>query len=423
MKVKTIKAFAILSVAVFVLSLTSSEALATNGYFSHGYGTQSKAMAGVGVALPLNTMDAASNPATMVFLGNRYDVAVSLFNPNREYTITGNPSMMEGTFGLAPGTVESDTKTFFIPSLGANWMLNPQSSFGLSIFGNGGMNTDYDTNTFWGTTPTGVNISQLFVSGTYARKINDNHGLGISAIFAYQYFSADGLEAFGGFSTDASKLTGNDNSNSTGFGFRVGYMGYILPNLSLGASYQSKIYMSEFDDYAGLFAEKGDFDIPANWTVGLAYNATDALTFAVDVQQVLYSGIKSINNPMNPTDFQQGILLGSDDGAGFGWDDMMVYKFGVQYAAIPSWTFRAGYSFGEQPIPESEVMFNILAPGVIEQHITFGLSKMVGEKEVSLSVMHAFSNSISGANPMEVPGQQEIELKMDQWEVEIGFAF
>jgi len=33
---------------------------------------------------------------------------------------------------------------------------------------------------------------------------------------------------------------------------------------------------------------------------------------------------------------------------------------------------RAGYSHGKQPIPTNETQFNVLAPGVIEDHVTLG---------------------------------------------------
>ncbi len=116
--------------------------------------------------------------------------------------------------------------------------------------------------------------------------------------------------------------------------------------------------------------------------------------------------------------------LGSKGAAGFGWDDMTVYKIGAQISITPGWTWRAGFSFGDQPIPESEVMFNILAPGVIEQHLTFGLTKSVGEnKELNFVIMRAFSHSVKEDNPLEAPGQQTIELKMDQWEFGVGLTF
>jgi len=407
--------FAILIVMVVI----TSNIYATNGYFSHGYGTQHKALAGVGVALPLNSLTAATNPAGMVFVGKRYDFGLAVFNPNREYTVTGNPSGYPDTFPLAPGTIESDSKMFLIPSIGANWMLNPNSSVGVSIYGNGGMNTDYNTETF-GFKPAGVDLTQLFVAPTYARKLAANHALGITAILGYQRFEAKGLNAFAMFSSDGTKLTDNDYDNAFGFGARIGYLGNISSSISIGASYQTKIYMSEFDDYAGLFAEQGDFDIPANWTVGIVYKMA-AFTIGIDMQQILYSGIKSINNPLMTN--IQASQLGNDDGAGFGWEDMTVYKFGIQYPIGPGWIWRIGYSYGKQPIPDSEVMFNILAPGVIEQHITCGFSKTIGTHELSFSLMRGLSNSVSGANPMEAPGQQTIELTMNQWEFEIGFSF
>ena len=76
------------------------------------------------------------------------------------------------------------------------------------------------------------------------------------------------------------------------------------------------------------------------------------------------------------------------------------------------------------PIPESEMLFNILAPGVIEHHLTFGVSKKLsGGQEISLAVMHGLSSSISGPNTLEIPDQQDIELEMNQWDFEIGFGF
>jgi long-chain fatty acid transport protein len=39
-------------------------------------------------------------------------------------------------------------------------------------------------------------------------------------------------------------------------------------------------------------------------------------------------------------------LLGLEDGAGFGWQNMTTYKTGVQYRAGGGWTWRGGYSFG-----------------------------------------------------------------------------
>lgn len=420
--------------ALMILSIlfcfSTNSVYATNGYFSHGYGTHYKGLAGAGVALYLNAMGVATNPASMAFLGSRVDIGLGLFNPNRQYTVNSNPTGFPGTFGLTPGTVESDSKYFFIPSLGINFAIPNGNALTFSVYGNGGMNTDYPTNTYYGSQPTGVDLSQLFFAFTFSKQIVQNHALGITAIVAYQFFEARGLEAFGMFSSDSKSLTNNGHDNSSGFGVRIGYLGQILPQLSIGASYQTKIDMGRFHNYAGLFAEQGDFDIPASWTAGLAFNINPAFTIAADVQQMLYSKVKSVGNPMLPN--LQQAPLGADEGAGFGWKDMTVYKFGLQWAMNPQWTLRGGYSYGKQPIPggddrmESQVVFNILAPGVIEQHATFGLTTQLSSKlELNAAVTHALSGSVEGVNPLEVitpSAKQTVELKMNQWDFELGVS-
>ena len=404
------------------LALCPGSALATNGYFAHAYGAKHKGMAGAGAALPLGPLDAATNPATVVFAGKRYDFGIAVFNPNRDYTVTGGPSRFPGTFGLVPGKVESGSRAFPVPHLGRTWMSGDKGAFALAVFGNGGMNTDYDTATFFGSAPTGVDLAQLFVAPTYAHKLGDKHAIGLSAMLAFQRFRVEGLQAFGAFSSSAANLTNNDHDSSLGAGARIGYYGEWSKGFSVAAAYQTKVFMSEFDKYAGLFAGQGDFDVPSNWVVGIAIKPSEDLAFVVDVQQVRYSEIASVGNPFFPG--LQTARLGDDGAAGFGWQDMTTVKGGVQWRSSEGWTWRAGYSFGEQPIPATEVLFNILAPGVVEQHATLGVTRALGAgKELHLSAMRAFSQKVSGGNPLEAPGRQVIELRMDQWEFEVGFSF
>ncbi len=411
-----------LPTAALLLAFLATPAFATNGYFSDGYGTPYKGMAGAGVALSLNTLAPATNPAAVAFLDPRWDASLSVFNPNRSYSVTGNPSGYPGTFGLTPGTVDSNSRFFPVPSLGAAWKLGGNQSLGVALYGNGGMNTDWPASTFYAGSPTGVNLSQMFVAPTYAVKLADKHALGVTAIGAMQWFKATGVDSFAPFSSAPASLSNNGNAYSFGGGVRLGYLGELSPYLSVGASYQTKVWMSKFDKYSGLFAEQGGFDIPANWVAGIAIKPTPSLDIALDVQQVLYSGVASVANALLPNLVQAP--LGSDGGAGFGWKDMTTYKAGVQLRTKGGWTWRAGYSYGQQPVPTSEVLFNILAPGVEEQHATFGFSKVLGtSQEIGLAVMRAFSHAVTGPNPLEVPGLQTIQLKMDQWDVELSWSF
>ncbi|HEY3351359.1 MAG TPA: outer membrane protein transport protein [Thermoanaerobaculia bacterium] len=402
-----------------LLALAAAPALATDGYFQLGYGTAQNGMGGAGVALSLNTMSPATNPAGNAWVTG-YDLSLAVFNPNREFTVTGSPSGYPGTFGLQPGTVKSGSTVFLMPSIGANWKLNDAMTLGVAIYGNGGMNTNYDASVFYAGR-TGVNLVQMYVAPTFTYKIAGAHAFGISPVLGYQTFQAEGVGSFAPYSSSPSNLSNNGHDSSLGWGVRIGYLGKLTPWLSVGASYQTEMEMQKFEKYSGLFAEGGDFDIPANWTVGVAIKPVDALTVAFDVQQIDYTQTESIGNPMLPN--LMTARLGDDGGAGFGWKNVTAYKLGLQYVANPSLVLRAGYAWAKQPIPESEVLFNILAPGVIEQHLTVGASAKVGEKtRINLAIVRAFSKSVTGPNPLEVPGKQTIELKMDQWVFDLGLS-
>ena len=87
--------------------------------------------------------------------------------------------------------------------------------------------------------------------------------------------------------------------------------------------------------------------------------------------------------------------MGGSSGAGFGWQDMTVVKLGYEWQSSDAWTWRVGYSMTDQPIPESEVLFNILAPGVIEEHFTFGFTRaLANNSDLNFALMVAPTVSV-----------------------------
>lgn len=408
-------------ILLLVLMTLAVPAFATNGYFTHGQGTANKAMAGAGSALPQDPLAAFNNPASAAFLSKQYYFSLALFSPDRSYEVKGQPTGYPGTFGLTPGKVSSESKYFGMPAIAGNWKLNDASSINVAFTSHGGMNTDYRTATFYAGDHTGVNLMQAFLTTTYAHKIGERHALGVAAVLALQQFEAQGVGSFAPFSQDPAHLSDNGAEMSTGVGVKLGYFGQWTDRFSAAVSYSPKIGMSELDEYRGLFAESGGFDIPESAIIGIAYKATDSLTLVADVQQINYSDVKSIGSPLLPNLMMAP--LGSDNGAGFGWDDVTAYKAGIQWASSPKWTWRAGYSHANQPVPESEVLFNILAPGIIEDHATAGFSKAIGNNSFNFSLMYALENTVSGANPLEAPGAQTIDLTMDEWEMEFSYTF
>ena len=74
-----------------------------------------------------------------------------------------------------------------------------------ALFGNGGMNTDYQTATFYdpNSETTGVNLIQMFGNISFSQKLGEKHSIGLTAVLAYQSFEANGLTLFGGYSSNA----------------------------------------------------------------------------------------------------------------------------------------------------------------------------------------------------------------------------
>ncbi|MGI9463326.1 MAG: OmpP1/FadL family transporter, partial [Aestuariivirgaceae bacterium] len=295
--------------------------------------------------------------------------------------------------------------------------------------GNGGMNTTYPavanpacgggSGVFCGG-KAGVDLIQAFIAVGYAHKIGAL-SLGVSPIFALQRFKSSGLVAFSGVSSDPANLTGRGYDFSYGGGARVGAEYEIMPNLRLGASFQTKMYMSKFDKYAGLFEDGGDFDIPANFTVGIAADVTPDFTFMFDYKRIFYSDIDSIGNPSTIP-----LPLGSSGGPGFGWHDVDIFKVGAEWRMDEKWTLRAGYAYNDNPITSSDVTLNILAPGVVQHHITGGFAYNFNDYHtVEFAAMFAPNTKVSGieVTPFGPNPARTIELEMHQFALTLGWNY
>ena len=456
----------------------ASTASATTGYFALGYGAKAMGLAGAVVSNPQDSASLAVNPAGITAIGNRVDAGLRFFSPRREAEL--ETSAFGATFDVED---KSRRNLFLIPNFGFNLKIRENLWFGFNNYGNGGLNSTYDRNLYdetaaflgavsQGANPTtfpegtttadlglptenvgtlGVDLQQGIFAPTLATKIREKHSIGVSLLIGAQRFSARGLGNFQCFTqtgqsvpagqascaasngavsaTPSDGLTNNNSDWSFGAGARVGWMGEVHPRLTLGASYSSKIYMSKFDDYDELFAEDGDLDIPANFTLGATFKATPKLKVSFDFQQIQYEGVNSISNagpvptPTGPGLPPGGGLLGTDDGLGFGWEDINIYRLAAEYAYDSQWIFRAGYSWNDQPIPDSEVLFNILAPATIEQHMTLGFTFAPDKQsEWNFAYMHAFEEEVkSSQTAFGVPGS--IKMHQDSFDVSYSYKF
>ena len=383
-------------------ALAALPAFATDGYFPHGYGLKAKGMGGTSIALVQDAMGGATNPASMVWAGNVFNLGGDVFMPHRDAERSG------AGFPTLNGSVDSGRTTFLVPEFGYNRMASDRMSFGVTVYGNGGMNTSYPQGNFncgagpanmlCGSGGLGVDLMQLVVAPTVAYKLAPNHSIGASLLVGYQTFKATGLQAFDNapgfppFTSAPGSVTNRGTDTSHGFGIRIGYMGRLTDQLTVGASYSPKMSMSRFDKYKGLFAGEGKFDLPANYGVGVAFTPARGWLVAADYLRINYSGVPSVGNASMPV-----APLGAPNGPGFGWRDVDVVKLGVEWQMNPSLTLRAGYNHGSNPIRAADVTFNILAPGVMTSHYTAGFTYALGRSdELTGAFMYAPRRSVTG---------------------------
>lgn len=402
----------------------STHASATNGYFVHGYGIKAQGQAGVSIAQPQDALAAANNPAGTVWIGDRLDIGATLFSPDRSTEIEGNGAGANGKYD------GNEKKYFLLPEVGYSKQLNERLGVGISVYGNGGMNTDYKENpyaAFGSTGSAGVDLAQLFITPSIAYKFTERQSIGVGVNLVYQRFAAKGLSAFANpfFSADADNLNERGHDTSTGWGLRLGWQGQLTDDLTLGLTWSSKIEAKEFDRYAGLFADGGSFDIPENYGIGLSYKVTPALTVAADVQEIKYGSVRSIANEFDVQSVFAGDNFGSRNGPGFGWQDVTVYKLAVSYALSPELTLRGGISHADQPVQKGQTFLNILAPGVIQDHLSVGLTwAPTPDGELSLAYTHGFEETVNGNGSIPAAfGGGEANLKMSQDILGVAYAW
>lgn len=353
----------------------SVPALATQGTMPHGYGVKAEGMGGASIALSQDAIGGANNPAGMVTLGNRADIGAALLKVD-------NGSSFNGT----QYTIESDKSFFLIPQLGLNRMLGENTSIGLTVVGNG-VGTAYGKNNVGGMQDPQSGLTQMVSTVSLAHKITPDHSIGLGLVIAYQRLAIKGTGSLG---------LPDGHDSSFGAGVSLGWMGQVLPGLTLGATYASKVNMGKLDNFKDLLAEGGKLDIPENYGLGVAYKI-GGTTIAGDVKRINWGDVASLANPGVGT---AGGAPGAANGPGFGWRNQTVWRIGASHQFNESLTLRAGYSDGNQILNSRDTYLGILAPAANHAHYTLGgtwaLSKT---SEVSLAYAYSPKVEVKGNGP------------------------
>lgn len=336
------------------------------GPYEHGYGIKSLGAGGVAYALHDEAYQVNANPAAAALMGHRLDLGLNWNVVDPGGSITGNAAGADQQF-------DSDVQRHY-PIPQAAWVrpLNPQLSTGVTFFA-AGLGTEYRDNPyarFGGEGRGKLGIMQVGLSGLLAWRVAPRQSLGLGLNVSYRSFELKGIQPFAGFSQAPAQLTNQGEAGGLGVSVSLGWQGQIAPGLQAGIAVRTPTYMQKLKDYAGALPHQGQLNLPAIWGGGLAYELFSSLTVAVDAQRLQFGRVAALGNPI--AQLQQGHLLGSDEGPGFGWRSQTIYKLGLIWQASPQLTLRAGYNHGSSVISPSETLFDLLAPSAGRRHYTLG---------------------------------------------------
>jgi len=152
--------------ALLAVAGMSAPAFATNGMNMEGYGPVATGMGGASFAYDNGTAGMINNPATLGFMKSgtsRLDVAIGGLHPWIDESQTG-------------ASVESDGTAYFMPAIGYV-RKDGKLTYGIGMMAQGGMGTEFGTNSFLSN-----HTSMTGVGGTYVSGMEQRSELGIGRI-------------------------------------------------------------------------------------------------------------------------------------------------------------------------------------------------------------------------------------------------
>ncbi len=263
----------------------------------------------------------------------------------------------------------------------------------------------------------GSSFERQYFSPGFEHQFADNGILGVSAVIAYQRYSAANLGLYAASTPDSALWSAPRYSpyqeNSYGTGVRLAVRQEIINGIALDAGFQSSIDMDEFAAYRGVYSQTADLDIPARARVGLAFKASERSWLNVAVERVMYSGINAFPSRFLPNRFLS--LLGDSTSPSFDWQDLTVYSVGYTWSDGADNQWHIDLSTRTQPSPSSQILKNAIQGDLASSALVVGYSRSTGERSrlnfnaAYAPSEYAFGGSVLGVTTEDLNQRFELE--------------
>lgn len=261
----------------------------------------------------------------------------------------------------------------------------------------------------------GSSFERQYLAPGILHQLSDTGVLGVSAVFAFQRYSASNLGLYNSTGLDGVQDSVYSPYQESGYGtgVRLAVKNQLLANVDWTAGFQSRIDMEEFANYRGVYSEPADLDIPARAHVGLEFQASDKSSLSVAVERVLYSDISPFPSRFLPDRFLS--LLGDSTSPDLSWDDLTVYSVDWRWSNGSDTQWRVGFSTRPQPLPTSTVLSQALTNDLADSAMMLGYSKQLSRNgQLSVNAAYAppefaFGGSVLGVTSDDLNQAFEIE--------------
>ena len=346
------------------------------GYRVSLQGQRSLAMGHTGVAVVNNAELAFFNPAGLVYLENKINVAVGAS------AVFSDITWQNEEFGQMART-DSPVGTPFYAYF--SYKLSDKFTLGLAAYTPYGSSVAYETDWAGSHLINDIELSAIYIQALASYKITDNLSVGGGPIYV-----SGSVNFNRNLNRTLTDIDGNranvtvDASGVSAFGWSAGIMWSPADSLRIGVNYRSKIDVDAEDgdaDFqnipnspiAGFNDTKFDatLPLPAELSVGLSYQLNEKWLFAFDYNRTFWGVYESLD-----IDFADPNIPDSVNPREY--EDASIYRVGAQYTANETFTLRAGYYFDESPIQSG--YFAPETPRNNSNNFTGGLSINVTDK-------------------------------------------
>jgi long-chain fatty acid transport protein len=263
----------------------------------------------------------------------------------------------------------------------------------------------------------GTSFERRYFSPGVEHQLDSGGVLGVSAVIAYQRYSAANLGLLAASSPDQTPWLSNryapQHESSYGTGVRLALHQEVISGIAVDAGFQSRIDMEEFAQYRGVYAKSADLDIPARAHLGLAFQASEKSWLNVAIERVLYSDISAFPSRYLPNRFLS--LLGDSSSPVFGWEDLTVYRIGYTWSDGRDQQWHIDLSTRTQPSPTSDLLSRALESDLANSAMVVGYSRRTGERSrLALNAAYApsefaFGGSVLGVTTEDLDQRFELE--------------